>query len=146
MITKFRIYKHLNETFSLEEQYAEIFGVPKNDEQHAHMKKWLEEAKKNNAKEEIDGVEAEIKRRGLTGDGPPFYRTMENTYDNVPEVKDQDLLDFYKSKNKVETEEDIEQMMAWYRKRKDSLHHTPEPNYYGKEQRQIPSNKGDVTT
>lgn len=129
---------YLYEKYNLEKQYMELFGVPKNTKQKEHMRKWIEEAKKNNT---IEKSTEEVERQAFTGDLDLFYRTMENTYEDVPELDDQDLIDFYKSKNNIETDEDINRMLAWFAGRKKSRHHTPEPNFLGKEQDQIPSNK-----
>jgi len=143
MITKFKIYSIINENFNLENQYKEIFGVPKNKEQIEHMRRWMEEAVKHNT---VEKSTEEVIRGANSGEYTPFYQTMENTYEDTPDIKDEDLINFYKSKNRIRTDDDIKQMLAWYKTRKDSRHHTPQPNVLGQEQRQIPSNKGQVTT
>lgn len=135
--------KNLFEKYTIENQYDEIFGVPKTKQQKEYKRRWIEEMKKNSKKYDLKNSEEEVKRMALTGEQSPFYRTMESTYKDAPEHEDQDLLDFYKSKNKVRTKEDINRMLSWYKQQKKAKHKTPEPNYYGKEQDQIPSNKSN---
>jgi len=133
--------KNLFENYTLKDRYLEIFGVPKTKQQEEHMKKWIEKMSKNKDNYNLKNSEEEVKRMAFAGEQDPFYRTMENTYKDAPEYKDQNLLDFYKSKNKIKTKEDIDKMLSWYRQQKKAKNKTPEPNYYGKEQQQIPSNK-----
>jgi hypothetical protein len=139
MIIKFKIF----ENFTLEQEYDAIYGEPnpKNKKALKHKEDWINQHKRNKKNidfERVEDVEDEMKRMAFTGEASPYYRTMENTYEDVEDLPGQQYIDEYMQKNNIENEDDRKKMLDWVKFKRKKDEDIVEPNTLGKEQKNIP--------
>jgi len=127
---KFKKYKlrRFESISQLEQEYISLYGEPKNEEEIAKMKDWINSVGNFNSFQEMQ-------RLANTGAFDNRLKTWENTI----EEKSEELKQKWINKNgKPDTKEKQRQMMRYIWINNYEKESEPPVNYFGEETRQIP--------